>query len=193
MRKVKIERKTKEVEIKLVLSLKGKGNCKIDTGVGFLNHLLSSFSLHGRFDLEVKARGDIEVDVHHTNEDIGICLGRAFFEALGDKRGIKRFSHSFICMDETLTRCVVDLGGRPFFKIKPKNIRVYKATYSFLHFKQFWKAFTDNAKIALHLDILEGEDLHHILEASTKAIALALKEAIKKEDSILPTTKAKFD
>ena len=191
--RAKIERKTKETQIQVILNLKGKGRYKIATGIAFLDHLLSSFSLHSRFDLNIKAKGDIQVDIHHTNEDVGICLGKAFSEALKDKRGIKRFSYSFICMDETLTRCVVDIGGRPFFKIKPKNIRVYKATYTFLHFKQFWKAFTDHAKITLHLDILEGEDLHHILEASTKAIALALKEAVKKEDTVLPTTKAKFD
>ncbi|RKY33790.1 MAG: imidazoleglycerol-phosphate dehydratase HisB [Candidatus Omnitrophota bacterium] len=195
MRKAKIKRITKEVNIELELKLDGKGEYKVESGIGFLNHMLSLFAKHGLFDLKLKARGDLDVDLHHTNEDIGITLGEAFYKALGKRKKIERFGTGFVCMDEALVRCIVDLSGRSFLKVKPKNIPTPKVTYSYSHFKQFLKAFTDHAKINLHLDILEGEDLHHILEASFKALALALKEAsrINPRKKGLPTTKGKLD
>ena len=191
----RIERRTEEVKIDLELNIEGRGEFKINTGIGFLNHMLSLFTKHGLFDMKLTAKGDLEVDLHHTNEDVGIVLGEAFYDILKEKRQIKRFGTSFICMDEALVRCVVDISGRSYLKIKPKNLRVKGENYTYSYFKQFLKAFIDHSKISLHLDILEGEDFHHILEACFKALGVALKEAVSFEPRVkgLPTTKGKID
>ncbi len=194
MRKEKLCRDTKEVRVEIELNIDGRGKHDIDTGIEFLDHMLSLFSFHGSFDLKVKARGDIGVDIHHTNEDVAIALGDIFRKILNKKKSIKRFGYSFVCMDDALVRCVVDISGRPYFKIKPKNFRCYKVFYSYSHFKHFLKSFSDHFRINLHLDVIEGEDLHHILEASFKALGLALAEALKIDrKKNLPTTKGKID
>ncbi len=206
MRKAIIKRKTKEVNIIVKLNIDGKGEYKIDTKINFLSHMLSLLAKHGLFDIEIKARGDLDVDIHHTNEDIGISLGEAFLKALGKKVGIKRFGNSIVCMDEALVRCVLDISGRPYLKIAPFRLpaassktimNMYKKNkvYTYSYFKQFLKGFVDHFKINLHIDVLEGEDFHHITEASFKALALALKEAVKIEPrrKSIPTTKGKID
>jgi len=193
-RKVSIRRKTKETDIKVILCIDGEGKYKISTGIGFLDHMLSLFSHHGLFDVKLKVKGDLEIDLHHTNEDIGITLGEAFFKALGDKKMLKRFGHSFCVLDEALVRVVVDISSRPFLDIsfKDKKIRDLKGeNYSWNYFKQFLRAFVNSSKITLHIDILKGEDFHHILECCFKGLALSLDEAtsIDKRKKGLPTTK----
>ena len=195
MRKAKIKRKTKEVNITLECTIDGKGNYSISTGIDFLDHMLSLFAKHGVFDLKLRATGDLGVDIHHTNEDTAIALGEAFSKALGKKERIKRFASHFVCMDEALVRCVIDVGGRPYLKITPATWDPGKTTYTYSHFKQFLKAFVDHARINLHLDILGKDDLHHALEASFKALALALGEAaaLDPRKKGLPSTKGKID
>ncbi len=206
MRKAIVRRKTKEVDITLELNLDGSGRNTVETDVYFLDHMLSLFAKHGLFDLKLKAKGDTEIDIHHTNEDIAISLGKAFGEALKDKTGIHRFGISYVCMDEALVRCVLDLSGRPYLKIKPSRLsrdisclppdrRGRGSGYSYSYFKQFLKAFVDHARLNLHIDILEGEDFHHILEASFKALALALRQAVSQDVRVrgLPTTKGVID
>jgi len=206
MRSARIKRKTNEVNISIDLTIDGVGESKIDTGIDFLDHMLTLFTKHGLFNIDLKARGDLGVDFHHTNEDTAIAMGEAFLKALGDKKKLVRFGYSIVCMDDALVRCVVDVGGRPYIKIKPdklpresSNIIIKHPStnkvYSYLYFKQFLKAFADHLRINLHLDILEGEGLHHILEASFKSLGLTLKNALsldpRKID--LPTTKGKID
>ena len=195
MREAKIKRKTGEVDITGEFVLDGQGEYTISTGIEFLDHMLSLFIKHGLFNLKLCVKGDLGVDIHHTNEDTAIALGEAFCRALGTKERIKRFAVSFVCMDEALVRCVVDLSGRPYLKLNPVTCRFEKATYTYSHFKQFLKAFVDHSRINLHLDILENEDLHHALEASFKALALALRDAsaIDPLKKGLPTTKGKID
>jgi imidazoleglycerol-phosphate dehydratase len=195
MRKVALNRKTKEVDIRLELNIDGTGKYRVNTGIQFLDHMLSLFTRHALFNLNLKVKGDLGVDLHHTNEDVGIALGQAFYKALGQKVGIKRFAATLVTMDESLVRCALDLGGRPYLKIKPKKWLGPKTAYTYSHFKQFLKAFVDYAKINLHIDVLEGEDLHHVLEASFKALGLALKDATRIEPRRkgIPTTKGKMD
>jgi imidazoleglycerol-phosphate dehydratase len=196
MRKVRVKRKTKEVDIILEINLDGEGFHQVDTGIDFLNHMLSLFSKHAVFDLKVKAKGDLEVDIHHTNEDIGITLGEALNKGLKNKRKINRFGTAYVCMDEALVRCVLDISGRAYLKIRPNRLNVVQdKNYTFSHFKQFLKAFVDHSGITLHLDILEGEDYHHILEASFKSLGLSLKEAtrLEKRKRGIPSTKGRID
>lgn len=194
MRKISLKRKTKETQINLNLKIDGKGRYKVSTGIAFLDHMLSLFSRHGLFDLELKVKGDLEIDFHHTNEDIGIALGGAFRRALSDKRGIKRFGWALVVLDEAQVKAVVDLSGRPFLDIIPKNVRGGSGGYNFKYFKEFLRSFVNNSFITLHIDILKGEDFHHILECAFKALGLALREAasLDKRRRGLPTTKGKL-
>ena len=194
-RKAQLRRKTKEVDVKIKLNIDGEGNPRIKSGIPFLDHMLSLFAKHGVFDLDITAKGDLEIDIHHTNEDVAISLGQAFLKALGKKEKIRRFGWAYVCMDEALVRCVVDLSGRPFLVVKPARIKVVEsAEYTYAHFKHFLKAFFDNLKANIHLDIIAGEDSHHILEAAFKALGLALDSAviIDKRKKGLPTTKGKI-
>jgi imidazoleglycerol-phosphate dehydratase len=197
VRKAQVVRKTKEVNISLKINLDGRGLSKINTGIDFLNHMLTLFSKHSLFDLTIKGKGDLGVDIHHTNEDTGVTLGEAFDKALGKREKISRFGWAFVCMDDALVRVVVDISGRAYLKIKYPKFRAVKepTNYSFNYFEQFMKGFSDKARLTLHIEVLEGKDFHHILEASFKALALALKEAVKidKRKKGLPTTKGKID
>ncbi|MFH1900803.1 MAG: imidazoleglycerol-phosphate dehydratase HisB [Candidatus Omnitrophota bacterium] len=195
MRKARIRRKTKEVDITVELNLDGEGRHRIDTGVDFLNHMLSLFGKHGIFDLKIKARGDLGVDIHHVNEDLGIALGCTFLKSLGNKEKISRFGFSFVCMDEALIRCVLDISGRPYLKVRPNKLKIIDdRNYTFSHFKQFLRAFVDHSGISVHLDISEGEDYHHIIEACFKALSIALCAAVRieKRKKGVPTTKGKI-
>jgi imidazoleglycerol-phosphate dehydratase len=191
VRKARIERKTKETEIVLALGLDGTGRSRVRTGIGFLDHMLVSLATHARFDLDVRCRGDLHVDAHHTVEDVGIVLGRALGQALGDKRGIVRFGHAFCPLDEALARAVVDLSGRPWlhFGVAFKARAVGDMPTEL--FEDFFWALADHGRFNLHLDLLRGRNSHHIAETLFKATARALRAAVARDprDAGVPSTK----
>jgi imidazoleglycerol-phosphate dehydratase len=172
-----IERKTKETDIKLELNLDGNGTSQIDTGIGFFDHMLDSFSRHGFYDLKVEVSGDLFVDSHHTIEDTGIVLGQAIKAALGDKKGIKRYGSFMLPMDETLVLCSIDLSGRPYF-VYDVSLTADKVGYMDTEMvKEFFYAISYSAGMNLHIKMLHGTNNHHIIEAIFKAFAKALDEA----------------
>ena len=200
----KIERKTRETDIMVEINLDGEGKYKINTGIPFLDHMLSLFAKHGLFDLKIKAKGDLDVDIHHTNEDVGICLGETFKKALGNKKGIRRFGAAFIPMDEALARVVVDISGRPSLHLThldgnaplvEANIlrasRQETKDYSFEHAKQFLQAFVINSGINMNVAARCNIELHHTLEAIFKALGRTLDEAtqIDERKKGIPSTK----
>ena len=179
-----VERKTKETEITVVLNIEGSGKAKVETGMPFLNHMLDSFSRHGLFDLMIQARGDLEVDYHHTVEDVGLALGEAFKKALGDKKGIRRFGEASCPLDETLAKVVIDLSGRPYlsYNVKIRPGRVGSFDTDLPH--EFFAAFTNQLGMNLHIDVIRGENPHHIIEACFKAFARALDMATAIDERI---------
>ena len=190
-RKGKVERKTKETEISVDLDLDGKGNSEIETGIPFFNHMLESFSRHGLFELKLKAKGDLAVDYHHTVEDVGLALGLAFKEALGDKHGIRRFGECSVPLDEALARVVVDLSGRPYlsYNVKIRPGRVGDFDTDLPH--EFYQALANQLGMNLHIDVLKGENPHHIIEACFKALARAMESATRLDPRVqgAPSTK----
>jgi len=172
-----VERKTKETEIVASVDLEGSGKADIETGMPFFNHMLDSFSRHGLFDIELQARGDLEVDYHHTVEDVGLALGEAFKKALGDKQGIRRFGEASCPLDETLAKVVIDLSGRPYllYNVKIRPGRVGSFDTDLPH--EFYAAFTNQMGMNLHIDVIRGENPHHIIEACFKAFARAMDMA----------------
>lgn len=178
-RQSRIERNTKETQIVLHLNLDGTGASKVDTGIPFFNHMLEAWSKHALMDLTVDAKGDLDVDLHHTVEDVGICLGKAFREALGDKRGIVRYGSSYLPMDEALLHAAVDISGRPFLVFNVPLARTRIAGFDLDLLREFFRAFAFNAEITLHVNMRYGENLHHIAEATFKAVARALAEATR--------------
>lgn len=178
-RTARIVRKTRETEILVNLNIDGKGKAKINTGIGFLDHMLELFAFHGLFDLEIKAKGDLKVDTHHTNEDIGICLGQAFKKALGDCVGIRRFASSEVPMDQARAKVTLDISNRYAFKVfKGSDVLIPpQENYSFQDGSDFLDSFAKNLNLNLHIEIFSGTDLHHVLEAVFKAFGLALDEA----------------
>ncbi|MFN3480322.1 MAG: imidazoleglycerol-phosphate dehydratase HisB, partial [Thermodesulfovibrionales bacterium] len=174
MRKAKLERKTKETDISIAINLDGKGKYNIATTIPFLDHMLSLFSFHGRIDLDVKAVGDTEIDYHHLMEDLGIALGDAFKDALGEKTGIKRYGSSMVPMDESLARVIIDLSGRPYlvYKVRPPRGSLRGLEISL--FEDFFRALSNHAMINLHIIVEYGRDLHHIFEAIFKAFGRAM-------------------
>ena len=186
-----IERKTNETDIKLELNMDGTGQTKIDTGIGFFDHMLNSFARHGFFDLKLLVKGDLYVDSHHTIEDTGIVLGQAIKKAIGDKKGIKRYGQRFLPMDETLVLCALDLSGRPYFSYD-MNLTVDQVGYFDTEMvKEFFYAVSYGAGMNLHLKQLDGSNNHHIIEAAFKAFAKALDEATqidpRMKDAVLST------
>ncbi len=175
-----IARTTKETDISLQLNLDGSGKHKVATGVPFLDHMLTLFAVHGFFDLELTAKGDTEIDDHHTVEDIGICLGQALASSLGDKKGIARYGSSFLPMDETLVRVVLDLSNRPYLHYDAQFCDQKVGTFDTQLAKEFMRAFSLHGGITLHIDLLHGENTHHIIEAMFKGLARSLAEAVKK-------------
>lgn len=173
----RVNRVTRETDIQLTLLLDGSGIARIDTTVPFLDHMLTLFSVHGFFDLEVKATGDIEIDDHHTVEDIGICLGKAFAQALADKSGINRYGLSYLPMDETLIRVVVDVSNRPFLHYVAAVPDQKVGTFDTALAQEFMRAFCHHAGVTLHIDLLHGENSHHIIEAVFKGLARAMNQA----------------
>ena len=192
MRRARVERATNETDIKLSVDLDGTGRADVETGIGFFDHMLCAFGRHGLFDLEVRVKGDLEVDGHHTVEDAGIVLGQAFARALGDKRGIRRFGSLMLPMDEALVLAACDLSGRGQLHwdvdVPPVVLGTFDATLA----KEFFIAFAANAGVTLHVRKLAGENVHHVLEAAFKAVARALREAVEADlraAGALPTTK----
>jgi len=176
-----VQRKTSETEVLVQLELDGTGNHQIDTEIPFFSHMLTLFCVHSLFNLKVTARGDIEIDDHHTVEDIGICLGQAFKQALGEKKGINRFGEATVPMDEALVRVVVDISARPCLAYNVDLVREQIGNFSTENVKEFFRAFSNNAGINIHIDLLRGENNHHIIEAVFKAFARALKRAVECE------------
>ena len=176
MRKGIVIRNTLETKIKVEINLDGSGEAKIDTGVGFLDHMLTLMAFHGKFDLTISAKGDLCVDDHHTIEDIGICLGEAFKEAIGDRRGIRRYSTVYIPMDESLAYTSIDISNRPYlvFNVNFSDEKI--GNMSTQMFKEFFRAFINESRITLHINLLYGENDHHKIEAVFKSFARALKE-----------------
>ena len=192
MRTSEITRRTAETDIRLTLNLDGTGKSQIDTGCGFMNHMLTLFARHGRFDMTVKCVGDTDVDDHHTVEDIGICLGMAFAEALGDMAGIQRYGNTILPMDEALILTAVDLSGRATLcfdlQIPTEKIGAFDAELV----KEFWLGFVRKANMTLHFKQLEGENSHHIVEGAFKSVARSLRAACAVDPSLngeIPSTK----
>ena len=195
MRIAKIKRKTEETSVEIKINLDGKGKSKIETGIGFLNHMLELFSKHSLIDINLVAKGDIHVDEHHTTEDVGIVLGQAVAQALGKKIGIKRFGTSYVPMDETLTRVSIDVSNRPYLVWKV-NLKIEKLGEMDTElFKEWFQAFSQNAGLTVHIENLYGDNTHHIVESCFKALAQALKKSVeidKRSKHILPSTKGKL-
>ncbi len=190
-RKAKIVRKTRETEITVLLDIDGKGQYNIQTPVPFLNHMLELFSRHGLFELSIKASGDTEIDFHHTVEDIGICLGKAFDKSLGDKKGIRRYGHASIPMDETLAQVSVDLSGRPHLSFRAQLASGKVGEFDLELAEEFFRALVNHLKATLHINLMYGENQHHILEAIFKATARALDQAcsLDPRNAGVPSTK----
>lgn len=191
MRSAKVERNTKETQITCELNLDGTGAAKIDTGIGFLDHMLNSFARHGFFDLNLSVKGDLYVDCHHTIEDTGIVLGQAIKEALGDKAGIARYGSSLLPMDETLVLCAIDLSGRPYLNFDMTFTAERVGYYDTEMVKEFFYAVSYSAGMNLHLKQMDGSNNHHLIEAAYKAFAKALDAATKPEPRVNGTLSTK--
>jgi len=191
----KVERKTKETNIVVEIDLDGTGRCSIDTPLPFLSHMLEQIGRHGAFDLTVKAEGDVEIDGHHTTEDLGIVLGRAVLEALGDRKGIRRYGSATLPMDEALVTVALDLSGRPFFVWRVPMPKAKLGEFDSELAEVFFEAFARSAQANLHVRLLEGQNLHHIIEISFKALARALREATEMDPRLtdIPSTKGSLD
>jgi imidazoleglycerol-phosphate dehydratase len=195
IRKAKISRKTKETSIVVEINIDGKGKYKIDTGIGFLNHMLEQLSKHSLMDISVKAKGDTHIDLHHTTEDTGIAIGEAISKAAGNRKGIKRYGHALIPMDETLTRVAIDVSNRPYL-IWRVDLKVEKLGEMDTElFKEWFQAFSQSAGITLHIENVYGENSHHKIESCFKGLARSLKDAFeidKRIKSSIPSTKGKL-
>lgn len=190
-RTAEVNRATAETKVSIALGLDGSGAHRINTGVGFFDHMLALWSKHGLFDLDVVCDGDLQVDDHHTVEDVGIALGQAFGEALGAKHHINRYGHAYVPMDEALARAVVDLSGRFYLHFEATFARPTVGALSTEMVRHFWYAFAEQARCNLHIEVLHGENTHHKVEAIFKATARALRLAVRREptNAALPTTK----
>jgi len=195
MRKASIERKTKETDIKLSINLDGKGQYSINTSIPFFDHMLSLMCKHGIFDMRLKAKGDIDIDFHHTVEDIGIVLGKAIKQALGDMKGISRFGQATVPMDEALASVNIDISGRPFLVYRvsfPKKSKIKSFDPDLI--EDFFQALASNSGITIHVDSPYGRNTHHIIEAAFKALGKALRNAVSIDPRMkgLPTTKGQL-
>jgi imidazoleglycerol-phosphate dehydratase len=187
-----VARKTAETDISITLAIDGTGASRISTGVGFFDHMLTLFAKHGLFDLTVKAKGDVDVDYHHTVEDVGLVLGQAFKKALGEKLGIRRYGFFILPMDESLARVVVDVGGRPHLEYRVESQSMFVRDFNLVLVKEFCRAFSNALGANLHVELVYGEEPHHIAEAVFKALGRAVDAATQIEPraaNLLPTTK----
>ena len=191
VREAEVRRRTKETDVRVRLSLDGTGQSQVSTGVAFLDHMLELFARHGLFDLEVECRGHLEIDDHHSVEDIAITLGQALAEALGDKAGVARYGSAYVPMDEALCRAVVDLSGRFYLVYEVETRRDMIGNFSVELAEHFWRSFAEAARCNLHLDCLRGRNTHHILEGTFKAAARALRQAVELDPRVrgVPSTK----
>lgn len=191
MRRAEISRDTKETRIRLAIDLDGNGESSVDTGIGFMDHMLTHLARHGLFNLEVNAKGDLNIDAHHTVEDIGICLGQAFTQALGRPEGIRRFGHAVVPMDEALAEVAVDISGRPFLSFQAELPHASVGEFDAELTEEFFRAFAMNSRITLHILLRQGSNLHHSIEAIFKAWARALACAVQKDSRVqgVPSTK----
>jgi imidazoleglycerol-phosphate dehydratase len=194
MRSATGRRKTKETDISISLEIDGNAKAEISTGIGFLDHMLELFVKHGMFNVNLKCKGDLHVDDHHTTEDVAIVLGQAFGKALGDKSGISRYGHAYVPMDESLARCVVDLSGRSALVFHAEFNRKKVGDLSTEMIRHFFQSFADNVKANIHIEILYGSNTHHKIEAMFKAFARALRLACEKDARVkgIPSTKGKL-
>ncbi len=184
-----IKRQTSETDISIELNIDGSGNFKIDTPIGFFNHMLEQLAKHGKFDITLKAKGDVHVDFHHLVEDVGICLGKAFYEACGDFIGIKRFSSISVPMDDSLSNVTIDISNRPFLVYNVKKLKEKIKDFDTELFEEFFRAFVSNFRCNLHINNFYGSNSHHIIESIFKAFALSLNDALQIVDSSVPSTK----
>lgn len=178
MRSGRVERDTKESSVRLAVDLDGTGQTSVSTGVPFYDHMLSQLGKHSGFDLEVRTRGDLEVDAHHTVEDTALALGQAFREALGDKAGVRRYGDALVPLDEALVQCAVDLSGRPYLVHDEPDLVELIGTYDTTLTRHIWESFVAEARITLHVRVLAGRSAHHVVEAQFKAVARALRDAV---------------
>ena len=191
-RTASVERNTNETQIAIELNLDGKGLSKLQTGLPFFDHMLDQIARHGMFDLSIDAKGDLEIDAHHTVEDVGITLGQAFAKALGDKNGIRRYGHAYVPLDEALSRVVIDFSGRPGleFRVQFPRARVGDFDVDLTH--EFFQGFVNHASVTLHIDNLSGSNSHHIAETIFKAFGRAMRIAVENDErmqGIVPSTK----
>ena len=192
VRQAKINRETLETQITAALSLDGTGQCALDTGLPFLEHMLDQIARHGQVDLDIVARGDLHIDAHHTVEDIGITLGQAFNEAIGDKRGIVRYGHAYVPLDEALSRVVIDCSGRPGLEFHVPFTRAKVGDFDVDLVVEFFQGFVNHAKVTLHIDNLRGHNAHHQAETVFKAFGRALRMAVARDANlkgVSPSTK----
>ncbi len=192
MRTATVERNTRETRISVTVNLDGTGQCSLDTGIGFLDHMLEQLSKHGLIDIELKVEGDLHVDMHHTTEDSAIAIGQAVRQALGECRGVKRFAHAYLPMDEALTRVALDISGRPYLIWKVDFSRPKIGEMDSELFKEWFQAFAQNAGITLHVENLYGDNNHHIVESCFKGLARSLRDATaidERQKDVIPSTK----
>ncbi len=190
-----VERKTKETSITVEIDLDGTGKCTIETPLPFLSHMLEQIARHGAFDLTVRAAGDVDIDGHHTTEDVGIVLGKAVLEALGDRKGIRRYGSATLPMDEALVTVALDLSGRPFFVWRVPMPKAKLGEFDSELAEVFFEAFARSAQANLHVHLVEGQNLHHIIEISFKALARSLRQATELDPRVcgVPSTKGSLD
>jgi imidazoleglycerol-phosphate dehydratase len=188
-RRAELRRETKETTVAVSLVVDGSGTTNVSTGIPFFDHMVEQLGKHAGFDLVVDAKGDLEVDLHHTVEDVGITLGTALREALGDKRGVRRFASASVPLDEALVDVALDLSGRPFLVYAVDPISEWIGTFDPQLAEEFWKGFVDGARVTLHLRSISGKNGHHVIEASFKGVARALRDAVKVEGDAVPSTK----
>lgn len=191
-RRVKLERKTSETVVVLELDLDGSGKVEVRTGIGFFDHMLTLLSFHAGFDLYLEASGDLEVDQHHTVEDVGLALGSAIHSALGDRRGIRRYGWALLPMDEALSMVALDLSGRPYLALHLPELGNPVAGYDTETLGEFLRALANEGRFTLHVRALQGENPHHLLESVFKGLGRALREAVKREGEGIPSSKGKL-
>lgn len=191
MRQGSVQRSTRETDINLNLGIDGSGKTEVDCGVPFLNHMLTLFGVHGFFDLTIKATGDTDVDDHHSVEDVGICLGQAFSQALGDKGGIARYAHCYLPMDETLVRVAADISNRPYLHYEVDVPDQKLGTFDTALAEEFMRAFAQHAGVTLHIDLIHGGNSHHIIEAVFKGLGRTMNLATAKLGSVSGTLSSK--
>ncbi len=191
-RKAQLERNTLETQIAVNLDLDGSGKTSLDTGVPFLEHMLDQVARHGLLDVSIKAKGDLHIDAHHTVEDIGIALGQAFEQALGDKKGIRRYGHAYVPLDEALSRVVIDFSGRPGLEYHARFARARIGDFDVDLLHEFFQGFVNHARVTLHIDCLRGDNAHHVAETVFKAFGRAIRMAAEPDErmaGMMPSTK----